>query len=61
MKNINELETEYQEFMIKFTKAAKDLNEDIAKLSPENQQRFRQDVKKLVKLNLPNLVEFLRD
>ena len=61
MKNITELESEYQKFVIKFTKSAKDFNDDLAKLSPENQQRFMQELKNLVRLNIPSLINFIKD
>lgn len=61
MKNLAELENEYKEFIIKFTKSAKDFNNDLAKLSPENQQRFMQDLKNLVRLNIPSLINFIKD
>lgn len=61
MKNTAELESEYKKFILKFTKSAKDFNDDIAKLSPENQQRFMQELKNLVRLNIPNLINFIKD
>lgn len=61
MKNSTELECEYQEFIAKFTKSAKDFNNDLSKLSPENKQRFEKEFKNLVTLNLPNLINFIKN
>lgn len=43
MKDKLQLDNEYQEFCIKATKACKDLNDAIEKLSPENLERFKSD------------------
>lgn len=61
MKNSTELECEYQEFIAKFTKSAKDFNNDLLKLSPENKQRFKKEFKNLITLNLPNIINFIKN
>lgn len=61
MKNSAELEGEYQEFIAKFTKSAKDFNNDLSKLSLENKQRFKNEFKNLVTLNLPNIINFIKN
>lgn len=61
MKNSAELESEYQEFITKFTKYAKDFNSDLSRLSPENKRRFEKEFKNLVTLNLPNLINFIKN
>ena len=61
MNNSAELENEYQEFIAKFTKSAKDFNDDLAKLSPENKKRFEKEFKNLVTLNLPNIINFIKN
>lgn len=38
-------EQEYQEFILKLSNKAKEVREDFERLSPENQERIRQNVK----------------
>lgn len=61
MNNSAELENEYLEFVAKFTKSAKDFNDDLAKLSSQNKQRFEREFKNLVTLNLSNIINFIKN
>lgn len=60
MKTILELEKEYQDFMIKVSKAAKDVNDDFSKLSAQNQQRFKQEVYNNLPAELLILIQNLK-
>ena len=60
MKTIVELEKEYQDFMIKVCKAAKDVNDDFNKLSARNQQRFKQEVYNNLPAELLILIQNLK-
>lgn len=60
MKMIVELEKEYQDFMIKVSKAAKDVNDDFNKLSAQNQQRFKQEVYNNLPAELLILIQNLK-
>lgn len=57
---IVELEKEYQDFMIKVSKAAKDVNDDFNKLSAQNQQRFKQEVYNNLPAELLILIQNLK-
>lgn len=43
--NMNEIEKEYQEFMVKLIEKANEIQKDFGKLSPENKERVMKDTK----------------
>ena len=45
MNNIDTLENEYKDFMIKLNKIADDLKKEISKLSPENKDRLKTEIR----------------
>lgn len=42
---------EYAQFLAKFLKAAQDIRDGLSHLSPENQQRFREECNAVLKAN----------
>ena len=63
--NCEELEKEYQEFVLKFSKvcseACHDLNEAFDKLSPENKMRVKNYIKQILPANFIATLKFLQD
>ena len=45
LMNMNEIEKEYQEFVIKLIDKANEVQKDFEKLSPENKERVMKDAK----------------
>lgn len=50
--NINEIEKEYQEFVIKLIDKANEVQKDFEKLSPENKERVMNDARYLALIKL---------
>lgn len=59
MNNINKLENEYKDFMIKLNKIANDLKKEISKLSPENLERLKFDLKNNLIIGLSEIYAIL--
>ena len=59
MKSYKELEREYAEFQVKATKAGKDLHDAVNELSPENQQRFKNEILTVLPVGLINFINSL--
>ena len=55
--NINEIEKEYQEFVIKLIDKANEIHNDFKKLSPENKERVMKDAKYLAFIKLGESVK----
>lgn len=58
---MNEIEKEYQDFLVKFSKKVKEIREDFDKMSDINKTRFEKNISKLLKVKFPKLLEFLRN
>ena len=56
-----EIEKEYQDFLVKFSKKVKEIREDFDKMSDINKTRFEKNISKLLKVEFPKLLEFLRN
>ena len=52
MMNINEIEKEYQDFVIKLIDKANEVHKDFEKLSPENKERIMNDASYLALIKL---------
>lgn len=50
--NMNEIEKEYQEFVIKLINKANEVHKDFEKLSPENKERVMNDARYLALMKL---------
>ena len=50
--NINEIEKEYQEFVIKLIDKANEVHKDFDKLSPKNKERVMKDARYLALIKL---------
>lgn len=50
---------EYNEFIVKFMTMLEDVKNDFSSLCPENKKRFNRDVKKLIAVNFPEILQFL--
>lgn len=59
MKTIQELEQEYNEFKVKVLKASNDFVNEINKLSPENQERFKKEMLNILPLGIVDLIKQL--
>ena len=59
MKTIQELEQEYNEFKVKVLKASNDFVNEINKLSPENQERFKKEMLNILHLGIVDLIKQL--
>lgn len=59
--NNEEIEKEYQDFLVKFSKKVKEIREDFDKMSDINKTRFEKNISKLLKVEFPKLLEFLRN
>ena len=59
--NNEEIEKEYQDFLVKFSKTVKEIREDFDKMSDINKTRFEKNISKLLKVEFPKLLEFLRN
>ena len=58
---MNEIEKEYQDFLVKSSKKVKEIREDFDKMSDINKTRFEKNISKLLKVKFPKLLEFLRN
>ena len=61
MKSYEELEKEYAEFQVKAAKAGKDLHDAVNELSPENQQRFKNEILTVLPVGLINFINSLNN
>ena len=61
MKNFEDLEREYNQFKVKAAKASKDLYDALNELSPENQQRFKNEILNVLPVGLINFINSLNN
>lgn len=61
MINQNDKQKEYEEFIKKFIKAGKEINDEINKLSPENLKRFKSELKIILPISFERLFELVND
>ena len=61
MKSFEDLEREYVQFKVKAAKASKDLNDALNELSPENQQRFKNEILIVLPVGLINFINSLNN
>lgn len=61
MKSNEELEQEYQKFVIKVAKANKDFSDAINELSPKNLNRFKQEMRHHLPMGFIKLCQLLKD
>ena len=59
MKTIQELEQEYNEFKVKVLKASNDFANEINKLSPENRERFKNEMLNILPVGIVDLIRQL--
>ncbi|MCI5497685.1 MAG: hypothetical protein MR412_03760 [Firmicutes bacterium] len=59
MKTIQELEQEYNEFKVKVLKASNDFVNEINKLSPENRERFKNEMLNILPVGIVDLIRQL--
>ena len=59
MKTIQELEQEYNEFKVKVLKASNDFANKINKLSPENRERFKNEMLNILPVGIVDLIRQL--
>ena len=59
MKTIQELEQEYNEFKAKVLKASNDFVNEINKLSPENRERFKNEMLNILPVGIVDLIRQL--
>lgn len=59
--NQNDIERDYQLFYAKLLKKVSELKDDFNKLSNTNKLRFEKDIKIILKVEFPNLIEFLQN
>ena len=59
MKTIQELEQEYNEFKAKVLKASNDFVNEINKLSPENRERFKNEMLNILPDRIVDLIRQL--
>ena len=55
--NMDKIEKEYQEFVIKLIDKANEVHKDFENLSPENKERVRKDAKYLALIKLGESVK----
>ncbi len=61
MKSYEDLEREYDQFKVKTAKASKDLYDALKELSPENQQRFKNEILPVLPVGLINFINSLNN
>ena len=61
MKSYEDLEREYAQFKVKASKASKDLYDALKELSPENQQRFKNEILNVLPVGLINFINSLNN
>ena len=59
MKKEDYTDFEYDQFIVKFMNSIEDIKLDFSYLSPKNKNRFNKDVKKLISVNFPEILQFL--
>lgn len=59
--NQKNTEREYQLFYAKLLKKVSEFKDDFNKLSDINKLRFEKDIKIILKVGFPNLIEFLQN
>ena len=57
---MNEIEKEYQEFVIKLIDKANEVQKDFEKLSPENKERVMKDAKYWALIKLGESIKWLK-
>jgi hypothetical protein len=61
MKSYEESAQEYQEFVVKISKAGKDFCDAVNSLSPENLKVFKREMRKILPAGFTNLIKALQD
>ena len=61
MKSYENLEREYAQFKVKAVKASKDLYDALNELSPENHQRFKNEILTVLPVGLINFINSLNN
>ena len=65
MKNQNNEQKEYEEFIKKFIKkfikTGKEINDEINKLSPKNLKRFKSELKNILPISFARLFEIVNN
>ena len=61
MKSLEELAKEYQEFIVKVSKASKDFSDAVNSLSPQNLERFKREMRIVLPAGMISLLQVLND
>ena len=61
MINQNNEQKEYEEFVKKFIKTGKEINDAVNNLSPENLKRFKSELKNILPISFYKLLEIVNN
>ena len=61
MKNQNNEQKEYEEFIKKFIKTGKEISDEINKLSPKNLKRFKSELKNILPISFARFFEIVNN